>query len=871
MKIPPRGRRRGLIAGVLVVLFTIVGFFVLPPIVKAQLEKRLSAELGRTVTVEKVRVNPYTLALTLENFDIRLKDGTGSFLSWKRLYVNFDALASLTGTWTLGAIELDGMHLSVVVMPDGSLNFSDLLARLQPPPDQAAAKPEAPGRPIRIGSLKVTSARLDFSDHSRRQPFATVVGPASFTVTDFRTVSEKGAPYSFTAVTEAGEKLAWTGTLQAQPLSSAGELRLENIVLAKYAPYYAEQFQAELTEGLLFLRGRYELNLTKDARVMKLLDGALQLRGVKVQESATHELAVELPAFDLAGVQADALKQKVSADTIMFTGGHLHMRREADGSINLLNMLKPPVPAASAPAPAATTPTAATAATPVAKPDVMIGEMGLKDFKIDVTDLAAPRPAQLALSDLQLTLKNVTLADGATMPLQMSLSWAPQGTVSVDGTVAVFPQVKADLMTNVTAFALLPLSPYLEQFANVRITQGTVTSALTVQAALPAGQAPTASVTGEIKVEQFGLVDGVHNEELAGFGSFALNGLKVDVAEQIALSLDEVVIAGPYARVVVNGDRTLNLAGIAKSAPAPVTPEPAAPAVAAPAGPASRITIGKVVISDGDYRFTDRSITPAVQMAINQFGGTIAGLSSESLAKADVDLKATVDGSGPVAITGQLDPLGAHPTVELMVDFKNVDLQPLSPYSGKYAGFELARGKLAVDVKLLVDGKKIDSANVVTLNQFTFGAATNSPDATGLPVRLGVALLKDMNGNIVIDLPVQGSTDDPNFRIGRVVMRVIVNLLTKAAVSPFALLGSMFGGGGDELGFQEFVVGTAILQPTEIAKLETMVKALTNRPGLSLDIEGSYDAAADAYLARDYGAVMVMVDFPSRRWPRPRM
>jgi len=247
MKISPRGRRLCLIAGVLVVLFTIVGFLVLPPIIKAQLEKRLSAALGRTVTVEKVRVNPYTLALTLENFDIRLKDGSGSFLGWKRLYVNFDALASLTGTWTLGAIELDGMHVNVVVMPDGSLNFSDLLARLQTPPEQAPAAP-APVPAIRIGSLKVTSAQVEFSDRSHAHVFDTVVGPASFAVTEFRTVSDRGAPYSFTAVTEAGEKLAWTGTLQAQPLSSAGELRLENIVLAKYAPYYAEQFQADLTD-----------------------------------------------------------------------------------------------------------------------------------------------------------------------------------------------------------------------------------------------------------------------------------------------------------------------------------------------------------------------------------------------------------------------------------------------------------------------------------------------------------------------------------------------------------------------------------------------------------------------------------------------
>jgi hypothetical protein len=234
-------------------------------------------------------------------------------------------------------------------------------------------------------------------------------------------------------------------------------------------------------------------------------------------------------------------------------------------------------------------------------------------------------------------------------------------------------------------------------------------------------------------------------------------------------------------------------------------------------------------------------------MAIGAFGGTVAGLSSENMARADVDLHGVVDGAGPVAITGKLDPLGEKKFVDLKIDFKNVDLLPTSPYMGKFAGYELARGKLVVDSKFHLEGKAIDATNVVTLNQFTFGAATNSLDATGLPVRLGVALLKDMDGKIVIDLPVQGSLDDPNFRIGKVVMRVIVNLLTKVATSPFALLGSMFGGGGDELAYQEFSPGGADLLPAQMSKLETMVKALTNRPGVNLGIEGGFDSGADAY------------------------
>ena len=863
-----RARRNLWIAGMVLVLFTVTGFFVLPPIVKSQLEKQASAQLGRTVTVGQVRVNPYTLSLTLEDFDIRLKEGNGSFMGWKRLYVNFDALASLTGDWVLSEIELEGFHAAVIVKPDGSLNFSDILAKLT-----AAAPPAAPpakaGRPIRIGSLKVAEARVEFSDQSRKKPFATVVGPLTFNITEFRTAGNRGAPYRFEAVTEAGEKLAWSGTLAAEPVSSAGEFRLENIILPKYLAYYVDQIQAERIEGRLSVRGRYELNLASP-RVMKLSDGVVQLRDAKIWGPGESGAAVELPSLDVAGIQADAMAMKATVTRVALTGGHARVRREQDGSINLLKLLQPssPAPVASgAPAPGTAT---------MKPPEVQVADIAVKDFQVDVADLAAPRPAQLGLTGLQVSLKNFTLNDGAVMPVQLSLEWAPKGTVRVEGSVSLKPEIKADLKTEVTALEILPLSPYVEQFINARVTQGAVSTAGAVQVAMAGGQ-PAITFEGGVTMEKFGLVDGAHNEELAGFGSLALTGLKVSTAPQLTVSLAEVNVTGPYARVLVNQDKTLNLAAVAKTvAPAaevvggaspsaigsataerpasPVAAEssgPKAPPTATPVppavAPAPKIEIGKVVITGGDFSLNDRSVEPNVRMAIGQFGGTIAGLSSENLARADVDLKGVVDGAGPVAITGKLDPLGASKFVDVKIDLKNMDLLPLSPYSGRYAGYELARGKLVLDVKFQLDGKKIESTNVVTLHQFTFGAPVTSPDATGLPVRLGVALLKDSSGQIVIDLPIQGSTDDPNFRIGKVVLRVIVNLLTKVATSPFALLGSMFGGGGEELAFQEFTPGAAALLPAETPKLATMVKALNNRPGLSLALEGGYDGPADTF------------------------
>lgn len=855
MKLAPSVLRRLLVGIGLVGLFTVVGFFVLPPMVKSQLEQRLSAELGRRVTVEKIRVNPYALSLTLENFAIRERDDTTTFLGWRRLYVNFDALSSFAGEWVLSEIALDGFAARVEVKADQSLNFSDVLAKLEPPKGDVAPPPAKPGRPVRVASLQVTGAKVDFSDFSRKQRFATTLGPLTFVLTEFRTAGERGAPYRFAAATEAGEKLAWSGTLQAVPFRSVGELTLENIALPKYAPYYSELTQADLTAGQLSVSGRYEINLTEGQRVLKLSEGAMQLRGLQLLERANREKAVDLPALDVVGAEVDGLTQKITMRSISLTGGQLRVRREKDGAINLLAMLQPAVatpPASPAPATApATAPT--TAATPVKQPDLAVGELALKDFQVELSDQAAPRPAQLALKGIQVSVKNISLAEGAQLPVHVALEWAPRGTVKVAGTVGLKP-IKADLQTDVTDLDFLPLSPYLEQFVNVRLTQGALTASLATQVAVPAGQPPAATVAGDVKIEKLGVVDGVRNEELVGLSALTLRGLRASTAPELSVALEEITVAGPYARLVIGADKTLNLATVfpaaAAAAPtasggavAPVT----APPLAGPAAPPPKIEIGKVVITDGDYRFTDRSIEPNVSTAITQFGGTIAGLSSVNLAKADVDLKATVDGAGPVAIKGQLDPLGAKTFVDLKVDFRNVELLPLSPYSGKFAGYELARGKLALDVKLLVDGKKIDAANVLTLNQFTFGSPVKSADATGLPVRLGVALLKDMDGKIVIDLPVQGRTDDPNFRIGRVVLRVIVNLLTKAAVSPFALLGSAFGGGGDELAFQEFAPGSAELQAAELKKLQTMVTALTNRPGLSVGLEGGYDAAADAF------------------------
>jgi hypothetical protein len=204
-----------------------------------------------------------------------------------------------------------------------------------------------------------------------------------------------------------------------------------------------------------------------------------------------------------------------------------------------------------------------------------------------------------------------------------------------------------------------------------------------------------------------------------------------------------------------------------------------------------------------------------------------------------------VDNVGPVDITGHFNPFTGTQTNEFKLSMKDVDLTPTGPYAGKFAGYRIARGKLNLDLNYEIVGKKLDSQNVITLDQFTFGEKVDSPDATHLPVRLAVAIMKDRQGKIILDVPVAGRLDDPQFRVRKVILRAVVNILEKVATSPFSLLGAAFGGGGEELSYQDFDPGSAALSPDNTKKLDSLAKGLFERPALQLEMAGSVDTPTD--------------------------
>ena len=478
---------------------------------------------------------------------------------------------------------------------------------------------------------------------------------------------------------------------------------------------------------------------------------------------------------------------------------------------------------------------------------VRVNTLLLDRIAADVED-RVPKPAvKLRLTDARLAAESVSNVPGVKGKIEFSSRVGAKGRLRFNGALVTNP-FAGDWRIEATALDLMPLRPYFESRTNVIVTGGALGAKGRVVMATDPPRGARATYAGDVTISDFGSLDRPTSQELVRWKTLSLIG--VDVASSPprlalgALSLDQF-----YARLIVNPDATLNLQRLL----APAAAEESAAAQKAPVAAASAppvasstdasasdrelpVSIGRIALSAGEVQFSDFFIQPNYSAHLTDVNGTISALSSTQ--DGDVDLSARVETTAPVEVRGTVNPFARQLTLDLTASAKDVDLPPLTPYSVKYAGYGIQKGTLSMDVHYRIDNRKLSATNKLVLNQLTFGAKVESPTATRLPVLLAVSLLKDRNGVIHLDLPIEGTLDDPKFSVWGVIVQIIVNLVTKAATAPFALLGALAGGGGEQLAYVEFAPGHADLSAPAKTKLESLAKALADRPALKVDATG---------------------------------
>lgn len=823
----------------LVAVYAALGFWLAPRIVRSQIESFSAQHWQRKPALGEISFNPFTFTLELHEFSF--KDSGGEpLLAFDRLQVNLD----LASVWRRGIsfheIELDNPSSNVIVRADGSLNLDELSAPFAPPPGVPTATPQEPTR-LFIDRFQMREGALEFEDRARITPFKARLTPVNFELLDFSTVSGSGNRYSLQAASLAGEKFHWSGNFSLAPLASRGEFKLTDVQARTLWSYLQESLRFEVSDGLVAVHGSYEVAATAPDLTLRLNLENVDLKNLRMRPRGGDTDPVSFGGIAVRDARIDLRKRTVEVASVRVTEGSLAATRSAEGRVNLVEMLSPaavPPPESARPeAVAAVQTTAAHAPWTVNVPDISV-----EGLRVAATDEFVTPTASFVLSPVNLHLRGFSTAPGKSLDLDADVALESGGKLALQGQGVMADETFAATV-KLDDLDLTAIQPYLGTYTQMTLRSGVLA------AEVQAKYSPAAwSISGALDCTKLHTVDDALREDFVKWDRLSLQGLEYRAdGNKPSLRLASVQARSPYLRLIIAPDQTTNAGKVLTrpaSAPGPVqTVRGVSDSPTGVEQPLS-VTIGKVQIDNGSANFADFWITPNYAVSLQQLSGSITGLSSRKDSRAKVELTGKIDRYAPAQIAGELNLLSASLFTDLRVKFDGVELTSVTPYSGRFAGYRIEKGKLSVDVRYLVENRKLDAQQRFVIDQLTLGDKVDSPDAVHLPLKLAVALLKDRNGVIDLGLPVTGDLDDPKFRVGPIIWKAFVNLLGNIATSPFKLIGGLFGG-GEEVNLIDFAPGSAELDEAARAKLASLTRALHERPQLSLDVPAIYSPDAD--------------------------
>jgi hypothetical protein len=862
----------GAVVALLAATYLGVGYVVVPKVMRGAADKWAQETLHKPIRIGEIKFDP--IHFTLDVQDLAIPADPRPMLAADRIHVRFSFLSLLHGPYTFDEVRLERPLVRAVIRADRSLNLGDLAPKTKAPQKSG-------GRAVRIGTFSIVRGQAIYADDSLPGRPETVLTPVAFTLKDFQTDAAAGGAFSFRGRSELGESLVWSGNLSTAPLHSAGKLQVTALRAQTIGAFLGPAVPATLQGGLLNVATAYDLHPGQGDLKLDLTGTDLDLAGLKAKAiaglpadvgAAVDDVHVRLDRVGLAlggkdgvGVQAsmpsatvaglavdapgqavkikggaltdvslDTTARRLTAGALTIDGAETSVRRAADGRLSLVSLLpKPAAPAAPAPK-------------SQAQPwSVHLASLNLRKAALQLDDAAVTPATHMAVSPIDLSVTDVD-AD-LTKPIGLRLATRlDDAAISVSGSV-VPATVSGDLKVAVAGLQIRPLLPYGPKMQDVELTSGAVSASGDLR--FKGADVGAVTFNGQAAIDKISVSQPSTKGLLASWDAFRMEGLRYGVK---GVTVDHAILSAPVGRVVVMADGTLNLAAVTGAAGAPpqpvaasTTPAPKAASQSA-AAPALPVTVKTLDIDGGRMEFADLSIDPNFQAPIQALQGSLSNISTKPDSIADIDLKGQViDQYSPVTIKGSMDLTAFDRQTDMRLTFSNIELPLFDPYSGKYAGYAIAKGKLTTELTYKIDHRMLKADHHVVIDQLQWGAATESKEKAPIPVRLATALLKDKNGVIDLDVPVTGTMDDPKFKVWPIIWQIVRQTLEKAAAAPFRLIGGLFAG-ADKAEHVDFDPGSAVLAPDTGQALGSLGKALAQRHELSIEIPAGPGLEGDA-------------------------
>ncbi|CAE6741785.1 hypothetical protein LMG22931_02710 [Paraburkholderia nemoris] len=829
------------------------------------------------------------VAGTVDLNDVDVRDQSKApFFAAHAVHVAAGMLEPLKSLYHIDEIRIDAPSANLARDKEGVLSVERMFAPAPAAGASASAAASAPVAASGTGATEKPAQPLDLSikrfvlndgtvnvhDEAASRPVDAGLQKLAVTLTDFSTLATAPAHYTLnTDFKDGGGSLGVAGAFGLVAKTASAKLDLKSLKLPLLQPYLDTATAAQVVDGALSANANVGANWSKSPVAVMVTDTQLDLQSLKLAARGSKDPVVSLAQGQVTVKQVDVAGRTADITGVNTTGLVVNAQRLKDGSIDLAALAGPhqveqkrtaihAVKKAEAEGPAW---------------HYKIGELNLKDATANFTDNTTPNPVKLSVTPLQLKVQQISDDLSEPLPVDLQATLNKKGTLGVKGDVTATP-LKVAVKVNANRLDAAAFEPYFGSKLNALIASALLNA--NGDLALSQAKALKATYRGDVALVDVRMIDKATSDPFAGWSSLALTNLKADYDERgTVVDAGRVTFTKFYGRVLLDAQGKLNLkdvvaheSGAAQSLtrdksgghePVPLTPQAAsAPELASAPVPASSATpatvtaatppqspvklhFGQLVLQQGRVTYTDNFIKPNFTANLVGIQGTVGAFGTQSTTSAPVDIAAKLAANGPLSIRGTVNPLIAKPALDLTASAHDIELTNLTPYSAKYAGYPITKGKLNVDLHYKLDNDQLNANNHIFIDQLTFGDHVENDTATKLPVRLAISLLKNSRGEIDVNLPVSGSLSNPEFSIGGLIWHAVLNLLQKAVTAPFSLIANAFGGGGEELGYVEFEPGSAQLSDAADKKLDTIVKALADKSSIRIDLIGRVDPAVD--------------------------
>ncbi|MFB3302291.1 DUF748 domain-containing protein [Pseudomonas sp. AMR01] len=827
-------------------LYSLLGFLILPGIALRIANQQLANYATVPSRIERIELNPFSLEVTL--WGLKIGEPGKEQVGFERLYANLQLDSLWTRALHLADVQLDQPKTEVLFNKSGQLNLAQLFKL--PPSEPTPADPNAKPFPLRIDSIKLAGGYVHFQDLRPSEPIEFLYDKLDFELKNLSTLPEDNANMTLVAAGPAGGQIDWKGNFSLVPITSEGTLKVTDGKMKAWWPYVRDALPLVLEDGVLNFSTDYKFSLAKETE-LNLTNTAASIAPFAIKAPDGRPL-VRLERLDVSDTTVDLAKQQVVIGKIRSNKLETWAAREADGQLDWQKLFaSQPNKSAKAPEPA-TAPATADSPKPApaapSKPwQVLLKDVQLRNYQVHLADRQANPAVELEVGPLNVDVQNFDSLNGRPFTLKVDSGLGKQGKIQATGEVNLNP-ISAKLKVNTQDIDLRVAQSYISPFIRLELRSGMLGSNLDVN--LKSTEPLAFQVTGRAQIDQLHTLDTLKTRDFLKWQRLVLEGVNYQHGD--SLSIDKVNLLQPYVRFMINDDRTTNVDDL-------LIPQPADSGAKSAAKPAPSkdkplgIHVGQIAINDGSANFADFSLTPNFATAIQQLNGQIGTIDSRQAKPATVDINGKVDRYAPVTIKGSVNPFDPMAALDIATSFKRVELTNLTPYSGKFAGFRIRKGRLNLDLHYVIIKGQLKAENKVVLEQLQLGEKVDSADAVDLPIRLAIALLKDSDGKITIELPVTGDLNNPQFSVMPIVWQTLRNLVARAATAPFKFIGGLItGGGSEDLGNVSFAAGSSELSKEAQGALDTLAKALKERPTLRLEIEGTAAASSDGpFIAKD--------------------